>query len=81
MSSFKQANLTCLGKTLHVEEQIRTSRPGAISTKTPYGAIDLIGQFLINEAKKKKSIKFINSIISNAAILKKDNQSPKNANG
>lgn len=26
--------------------EMSTSRPGAISTKTPYGAIDLISQFL-----------------------------------
>lgn len=36
-----------------------TSRPGAISTKTPYGAIDLISQFLSTEGEDRLPVRFI----------------------
>lgn len=39
-----------------------TSRPGAISTKTPYGAIDLISQFLISDPRVKIFPDFANQL-------------------
>lgn len=36
--------------------EVCTSRPGAISTKTPYGAIDLISQFLKHRRKNNTYI-------------------------
>jgi hypothetical protein len=37
-------------------EYLLTSRPGAISTKAPYGAIDLISQFLKNKFTRPKGV-------------------------
>lgn len=39
----KRTNKLVVNNAMHY-----TSRPGAISTNTPYGAIDLISQFLVH---------------------------------